>query len=378
MKRAACTLLLLLLLLPTLALAQGPRTLVLQTAATTGNGATLNVTGYSVVSLAITGTTAGTDRVVTFKSSVVPGATPEELLCRNAKSGATATSQTTSGTTLFQWVCPVAGMADFLAPVTGGTTGGVTVTASALPQVSYVPPASGTTTALADPTGTVGLTAVNGTALTALRSDGAPALSQAIVPTWSGQHTFSVNPLVSNAAPGLVLTDTTASAKSLTVAVDANLVDFRESAGGGGTLLQLDLVNHRVGIGLNGPQAPLDVQGVDGNQSFLVRNTATVPNITFFPIAGAGGLLRIQDSDGATKVEFTGYGTSYFNAGSLCVGAATCTEKIDATGNINASGVYKVGGVSGVSSTATVCASGACATTCTLIFTGGIRTGGTC
>jgi len=46
-------------------------------------------------------------------------------------------------------------------------------------------------TGVANPTATIGLTAVNGTATTALRSDGAPALSQAIVPTWTGTHTFS-------------------------------------------------------------------------------------------------------------------------------------------------------------------------------------------
>lgn len=45
----------------------------------------------------------------------------------------------------------------------------------------------------ANPTGTIGLTAVNGIAATFLRSDGAPALSQAIVPTWTGQHTFTKN-----------------------------------------------------------------------------------------------------------------------------------------------------------------------------------------
>jgi len=43
----------------------------------------------------------------------------------------------------------------------------------------------------ANPTGTIGLTAVNGTATTPMRSDAAPALSQAISPTWSGTHTFS-------------------------------------------------------------------------------------------------------------------------------------------------------------------------------------------
>lgn len=45
--------------------------------------------------------------------------------------------------------------------------------------------------AVGNATGTIGLSAVNGSAPTALRSDGSPALSQAIVPTWSGLHTFT-------------------------------------------------------------------------------------------------------------------------------------------------------------------------------------------
>ena len=43
----------------------------------------------------------------------------------------------------------------------------------------------------ANPTATAGLSAVNGSATTFLRSDGAPAISQAIVPTWTGLHTFN-------------------------------------------------------------------------------------------------------------------------------------------------------------------------------------------
>lgn len=43
----------------------------------------------------------------------------------------------------------------------------------------------------ANPTGSVGLAAVNGSLSTYMRSDAAPALSQAIVPTWTGLHTFS-------------------------------------------------------------------------------------------------------------------------------------------------------------------------------------------
>lgn len=43
----------------------------------------------------------------------------------------------------------------------------------------------------ANPSATIGLTAVNGTATTFMTSDSAPPLSQAIVPTWSALHTFT-------------------------------------------------------------------------------------------------------------------------------------------------------------------------------------------
>lgn len=43
----------------------------------------------------------------------------------------------------------------------------------------------------ANPTGTIGLSAVNGVATTYMQSDAAPALSQAISPTWTATHTFS-------------------------------------------------------------------------------------------------------------------------------------------------------------------------------------------
>jgi len=43
----------------------------------------------------------------------------------------------------------------------------------------------------ANPTASLGLTAINGTLDTYMRSDGAPALSQSITPTWTGLHTFN-------------------------------------------------------------------------------------------------------------------------------------------------------------------------------------------
>lgn len=62
----------------------------------------------------------------------------------------------------------------------------VTVTDEQLNAVG----ASGVTGS-ANPTGTIGLSAVNGSATTFMRSDGAPALSQSIAPTWTAEHVFS-------------------------------------------------------------------------------------------------------------------------------------------------------------------------------------------
>ncbi len=59
---------------------------------------------------------------------------------------------------------------------------------------------------VANPTGTIGLTAVNGSASSAIRSDGAPALSQTIVPTWSGLHTFSAGLTSTNIGNATTLT----------------------------------------------------------------------------------------------------------------------------------------------------------------------------
>lgn len=63
--------------------------------------------------------------------------------------------------------------------VLSSTTGGT---------LSWVPNTAGSTGG--NPTASVGLTTVNGAASTFLRSDGAPALSQAIIPTWTGLHQF--------------------------------------------------------------------------------------------------------------------------------------------------------------------------------------------
>lgn len=71
----------------------------------------------------------------------------------------------------------------------------------------------------ANPTGTVGLAAVNGSAATFLRSDGAPALSQAIVPTWTSLHTFQAQ------------TSAKAAVFKAAATTPDNIVEFQSSGG---------------------------------------------------------------------------------------------------------------------------------------------------
>lgn len=62
----------------------------------------------------------------------------------------------------------------------------------------------------ANPSASIGLSAVNGSASTFLRSDGAPALSQSISPTWSGNHTFAGQLIAASGTPEIRFDETDA------------------------------------------------------------------------------------------------------------------------------------------------------------------------
>ncbi len=75
----------------------------------------------------------------------------------------------------------------------------------------------------ANPTASVGLAAVNGSASTFLRSDGAPALDVTIAPTWTGLHTFSKSAVVNMGATGTIGLVVNAIANA-----SVNLAEFRD------------------------------------------------------------------------------------------------------------------------------------------------------
>lgn len=114
------------------------------------------------------------------------------------------------------------------------------------------------------------------------------------VPLLESANIFTATQTISNTAPTLVMTDTTASAKSLTVEVDANKANLRESAGAAGSLLVLDLANNRVGIGNGSP-----------GDMVVVGNTTTGGNLRFYSSSyGSNGLLRMYGTDGNEKMQF--------------------------------------------------------------------------
>ena len=85
---------------------------------------------------------------------------------------------------------------------------------------------------LANPTALIGLTAVNGAAITGIRSDGAPALDQSISPTWTGTHTFS-GPSLSYLANGIFTHDGASAAAGVVQSI------FRNSTATGDSSVRL-------------------------------------------------------------------------------------------------------------------------------------------
>lgn len=69
----------------------------------------------------------------------------------------------------------------------------------------------------ANPTGSAGLAIVNGSATTFMRSDGSPAISQTIVPTWTGIHTFNATNIVVTSTPQLIVGTATAATSGVPV-----------------------------------------------------------------------------------------------------------------------------------------------------------------
>lgn len=172
----------------------------------------------------------------------------------------------------------------------------------------------------ADPSGTIGLSAVNGVATTFLRSDGAPALSQSIVPTWTGQHTFTED----------ILLATTKGIASTNVALQLYDDEFRFTrgvsgsarariySGGGGGIFQTTS-DGMYGFSSGGGFAAPDTAIGRTSAGILQINTGTV-----------GSTSRITLDTGGT-MSFISPGANFQvgNAGGACFLNSTTTAPID-------------------------------------------------
>lgn len=194
-----------------------------------------------------------------------------------------------------------------------------------------------TTSSFANPTASVGLTAVNGSATTAMRSDGAPALSQAIVPTWTGQHAFTggmrgltitVNQNA-NTAPLITNTSVGTSAQATWQATnDAGNFGVVGIAGSGYTTSPI-YTGRAFAVGVGAPLV-LNTEGafdiIIGRNSTQVANFSTTTVLTLTPAAATNnqGLLVTQSgpASGAQtgpivldSINVTSYGGTVATAG---------------------------------------------------------------
>ncbi len=116
----------------------------------------------------------------------------------------------------------------------------------------------GTNAALVAAAGGLVYSTASALAIQAAGTDGYFARSGGTgAPTWfdlfGTANTWTANQTISSTAPSFILTDTTASAKSLTIEVEANVATFKES--GGTPVLRLGLANFNVGISQAGATA---------------------------------------------------------------------------------------------------------------------------
>lgn len=184
----------------------------------------------------------------------------------------------------------------------------------------------------ANPTASVGLSAVNGSAGTYMRSDGAPALNVGIVPTWTGIHTFSAKPVFSAGF-------TSNAASTITAA--SGIAEIISGVSGG------DIARWTDGT----VTASFQTSGVNGyigttsNHTFnLVANNATAISIATSGLVaiGAGAAsgsqgLSINPSLGVTPLQLTnnssGSAIAFIGGFGTSTGAATPTLSANKPGS---------------------------------------------
>jgi hypothetical protein len=150
----------------------------------------------------------------------------------------------------------------------------------------------------ANPTASVGLAAVNGSALTFMRSDAAPALSQSITPTWTGAHVFSSTVAMNG---GVTLGD--AAGDALTINSTSWTIGGATTITGGQVTIANNLRASRAVVAGNNDLSILNTDNTNAASSARVvisagGSTAGDPFVIFDIAAVTDWAVGVDNSDG--------------------------------------------------------------------------------
>lgn len=242
----------------------------------------------------------------TFFAGPTTGANAQPTFRGIAAADVPTLNQNTSGTAATATNL-AGGVADSIPYQTSpGVTGfiGIGTTAQILQVVGGVPT---WTSAGANPTNSVGLAAINGTATTFMRSDGAPALNVGITPTWTAKHTWTV---ASGAAQVLNAASTTLGWQYVGDGVTMSAQTDVTARGYFGTTS-----NHSFAVTTN--NATRTVWAATGGVTFNAPGSGDA--VTIANVAGANALVLAGNSAGTAVLRLntqatTGAQTATFTA----------------------------------------------------------------
>ncbi len=193
-----------------------------------------------------------------------------------------------------------------------GTSGQVLTSAGAGSPPTWTTIASAP--AAANPTASVILTAVNGSATTYMRSDAAPALSQAIIPTWTGLHTFTA---------GITSTGTTA----ISISGDATATTVGLGSGAGAKTVTLGSTNTTSSTAVQSGSGGVNVNASNNQPTNINTGTST-------------GTVSIGNGTNTTITENGNYTLNGSNGASTTnIGTGTTTGVVSIAGSANRVGI---------------------------------------
>jgi hypothetical protein len=174
----------------------------------------------------------------------------------------------------------------------------------------------------ANPTATIGLSAVNGTSTNFMTSDSAPPLSQAIAPTWTGLHIFNGvggTPIVTNPAANQVGI-TIAGGTNTALKYLAQFTSAQASGFSGGLLLRAGTTSADQALLVNNAANTVDFLRLKGDGSGTIGASATagiqwstVGGVTVnatsgVPFTAKANSTAIFEALGTTSPTIEGYG----------------------------------------------------------------------